>query len=221
MTNKKILTGLFLIILVFLFTPGFFVTNIHAQGYDTSGTLDDPDRRVVLNNASNRKGNITQIVYIVNDGSNNNVRFIYQDTPETANPGAGGSATSFMTNNSIGPSDEVRIHRIRVDTTGSGDFADIFPTDLVPISANNFALNLSSGSTTSGDATIIRTGDTALEYDDGIGGPPANDYVDALIDVVSITDMRSYWDLDTGALGDAGEDFDNTGSNDAPNDMWI
>jgi len=216
MTDIKILSGLFSLILALLFTAGFFVETTHAQGYDTGGTLDDPDRRVVLNNDSERKGNITQIVYVVNDGSGNNVRFIYQDDPETANPAAGGSQTPFMTDNNIDPFDEVRIHRIRVDTTGSGDFADIFPTDLTPSSASNFADNLSGGTTPGGNATIIRTGDSALQYDAGTGGPPTNEFVNEFINVVSITDMRSYWDLDTGALGSAGVDFDNTGTNDAP-----
>jgi len=219
MTNIKLFTGLFSLILALLFTAGFFVETTHAQGYNTGGTLDDPDRRVVLNNASSRKGNITQIVYVVDDGPGNNVRFIYQDTPETANPGAGGSQTPFMTNNSIGPSDEVRIHRIRVDTTGSGDFADIFPVDEVPTSASNFADNLTISGTTSQNATIVLS-DTAFptgagaggaqQYDDGTGGLPTDEYIDDLINVVSITDMRSYWDLAGGVLGSAGVGYSGT-----------
>ena len=222
MTKIKILSGLFSLILPLLFITSFFAETTHAQGYDTGGTLDDPDRRVVLNNASDRKKTITQIVYIVDDGSPNGVRFIYQDSPETTNPGAGGSATPFMTNNSIGNSDLVRIHRIRVDSTGLSNFADIFPVDRPPISASNFADNLVGGTTSSADATIIRTGfdqTQSLEYDEGAGPgdtTPVQPYIDELINVVSITDMRSYWDLDTGALGSAGEDFDNIGGNVAP-----
>jgi hypothetical protein len=195
-----------------------------AQGYDTGGTLDDPDRRVILNNASDRIKTITQIVYIVNDvTAPNGVRFIYQDSPEMANPGAGGSATPFMTNNSITDSDAVRIYRIRVDTTALNDgagvgVADIYPIDRIPVSASNFGDDMVSGSTPSNQATIVRTGNsTQLPYDfNATGTTPVQDYIDELINVVSIADMRSYWDLDTGSLGAAGEDFNNTGGNVAP-----
>ena len=147
------------------------------SGYDTGGTLDDPDRRVLLNNASNRKTTITQIVYIIDDGSQNGVRFIYQNNPSIENPGGSGPPTSFMTDNGIGDFDEVRIHRIRVDTTGSGGFADIFPINKFPSSVSNFAPNLVNGNTPSQDATIVLTGISgpvsgaggAQQYDVGIG----------------------------------------------------
>jgi hypothetical protein len=192
-----------------------------AQGYDTGGTLDDPDRRVLLNNASNRKKTITQIVYIVDDGSPNGVRFIYQNDPSTDNPGGGGPPTSFMTTNSIGASDEVRIHRIRVDTTGTGGIADIFPIDKIPSSVSNFAPNLVNNSIPSQNGTIVLTGTAfpvgasaggAQQYDAGTGGPPTNEYISDLTNVVSITDMRSYWDLAGGALGSAGQGFPGDGT---------
>lgn len=188
----------------------FPVEKAFAQGYDTSGTLDDPDRRVLINATADndRLTRITQIVYVVDDNSGNEVRFIYQNTPETANPSFGDGATPFMTNNSIGADDAVRIHRIRVDTTGNGQpDADIFPTSKIPISASNFGVNLVDGTTLSSNATIVRTGLTQLPYDQGGGPTPVQAYIDELINVVSITDMRSYWDLGGGALGNAGEDF--------------
>ncbi|TVQ01055.1 MAG: hypothetical protein EA359_14775 [Balneolaceae bacterium] len=133
----------FIIFFALLCVAVFSVEDTFAQGYDTGGTLDDPDRRVLLNNASNRTTTITQIVYVVDDGTPNGVRFIYQDAPSAQNPGGGGPATLFMSDNNIGNSDQVRIHRIRVDTstTATPQLADIFPVDKIPISASNFAPN--------------------------------------------------------------------------------
>ncbi|TVQ01056.1 MAG: hypothetical protein EA359_14780 [Balneolaceae bacterium] len=75
--------------------------------------------------------------------------------------------------------------------------------------------------TPSQNGTIILTGTAfpvgasaggAQQYDAGTGGPPTNEYIDELINVVSITDMRSYWDLAGGALGSAGDGFPSAGT---------